>query len=243
MEYGKEFSRTEMLLGTDALKILSKARVAIFGIGGVGSYVAEALARSAIGSFDLIDHDVIDITNLNRQIIASYQTIGQDKVLVMRQRILSINPQASVQIHKCFYDKTSADSFDFSTYSYIVDAVDTVTAKLLLIERAQLAGVPIISCMGTGNKLNPAMLEVADIYQTSVCPLARIMRYELRRRGIKALKTVYSKEQPHTVYSISDTAEQATSSSRRQTPGSVSFVPSAAGLLIASEVVKDLIGA
>lgn len=206
---------------------LSCARVAVFGVGGVGGYVVEALVRSGVGAVDLIDNDKVCLTNLNRQIIATRSTIGQYKVDVMRDRILDINPECQVNVHKCFYLPETQAEFDFAQYDYVVDAVDTVTAKLALTVQAKEAGVPIISSMGAGNKLNPAAFEVADIYKTSVDPLARVMRRELKKRGIKKLKVVYSKEEPLI---------------RRATPGSTAFVPSVAGLLIASEVVKDLIG-
>lgn len=222
-----QFSRTVLILGEAALQRLSSCHVAIFGLGGVGGYAAEALVRSGIGRFDLIDHDKVDITNLNRQIIATYKTVGRDKAEVMRERMLDINPDARIAIHPCFFLPENADDFDFAKYDYVIDAVDTVTAKIELILRARAAGVSIISSMGTGNKLSPAMLEVADIYKTSVCPLARVMRRELKKRGVEKLKVVYSREEPFRAH--------------ERTPGSTAFVPPAAGLLIASEVVKDLI--
>lgn len=227
----EQFSRTARILGENAINTLSAKHVAIFGLGGVGGYAAEALVRSGIGKFDLIDHDKVDITNLNRQIIATRKTVGRDKAEVMKERMLDINPDAGITIHSCFFLPENADTFHFENYDYVIDAVDTVTAKIELVLRAQAAGVPIISSMGTGNKLNPAMLEVADIYETSVCPLARVMRRELKRRGVKKLKVVFSKEEPIKLVSLE----------RRSTPGSTAFVPPAAGLLIASEVVKDLI--
>ena len=229
-----QFSRTELLLGQDAMERLQQARVAVFGVGGVGGYVAEALARSGIGAIDLIDKDSVSLTNLNRQIIALRSTIGRDKVDVMRERILDINPECKVQTCKCFYLPETKDEFDFSQYSYVVDAVDTVTAKIQLVMEAQEQQVPIISSMGAGNKLNPAAFEVADIYQTSVCPLAKVMRRELKKRGVKHLKVVYSREQP-----ISHTEPQRIENGKA-IPGSVAFVPSVAGLIIASEVIKDL---
>ena len=232
-----QFSRTEMLIGTDAVKKLNNAKAAVFGVGGVGGFVCEALARAGIGEFDLIDNDTVSITNINRQIIALHSTVGKYKTAVMKERILDINPNAVVNIHNCFYLPENKDSFDFSKYDYVIDAVDTVTAKLSIIEEAKKAGVPVISSMGTGNKLNPTMLEVADISKTSVCPLAKVMRYELKKRGIKGVKVVYSKEVPLTPAFESDEM-----TSKRAVPGSVSFVPSAAGLIIASEVVKDLTG-
>lgn len=231
-----QFSRTELLLGAEAMERLMQAHVAIFGIGGVGGYVVEAMARSGIGQFDLIDNDRICMTNVNRQIIATVDTVGRDKVEVMQERILSINPDARINTHKCFYLPENAGQFDLGQYSYVVDAVDTVTAKIELVLRAQSAGVPIISCMGTGNKMNPALLEIEDIYQTSVCPLAKVMRRELRRRNVEKLKVLYSKEEP--MKPVGETGEE---SARRAVPGSTSFVPPAAGLIIASEVIRDLL--
>ena len=222
-----QFSRTELLLGTAAIEKLKVSRVAIFGVGGVGGYVTEALARSGIGEFDLIDNDKVALSNINRQIIALHSTIGRSKVEVMKERILDINPNAKITIHECFFLPETKDQFDFSKYDYVVDAVDTVTAKLQIIIQAKQAGVPVISSMGAGNKLDPTAFEVADIYKTSVCPLARVMRQECKKRGIKALRVVYSKEKP---VIKTDSA-----------PGSCAFVPSAAGLIIAGEVIKDLI--
>ena len=193
-----QFSRTELLIGKEALERLSKAHVAVFGIGGVGGYVVEALVRSGIGNFDLIDDDKVCLTNLNRQIIATRDTIGRYKVEVMRERILSINSDAEVTTHRCFYLPENAQDFDFSSYDYVVDAVDTVTAKLEIVMRAKESNIPVISCMGVGNKLNPTQLEIADIYKTSVCPLAKVMRRELRKRGVDKLKVLYSKEEPIT---------------------------------------------
>lgn len=229
----EQFSRTELLLGQEAMDRLRQSRVAVFGIGGVGGHVVEALARAGIGYLDLIDHDKVSMSNINRQIIATFDTVGMDKVDVMKERILSINPDAGVETHRCFYLPENADMFDFRQYSYVVDAIDTVTAKIELVLRAKEAGVPVISCMGTGNKLNPMQLEIADIYQTSVCPLAKVMRRELRKRNVEKLKVLYSKEEPIKNY---------LSMQGRAVPGSVSFVPSAAGLIIASEVVKELSG-
>lgn len=229
----EQFSRTELLLGQEAMDRLRQSRVAVFGIGGVGGHVVEALARAGIGYLDLIDHDKVSMSNINRQIIATFDTVGMDKVDVMKERILSINPDARVETHRCFYLPENADMFDFRQYSYVVDAIDTVTAKIELVLRAKEAGVPVISCMGTGNKLNPMQLEIADIYQTSVCPLAKVMRRELRKRNVEKLKVLYSKEEPIKNY---------LSMQGRAVPGSVSFVPSAAGLIIASEVVKELSG-
>lgn len=246
----KEFQRTQLLLGKETMEKLKNSTVAVFGIGGVGGYVVEALARSGVGGFVLFDDDKVCLTNINRQIIATRKTIGRKKVEVMEERILEINPKAKVETHACFYMPDNADEYDFSKYDYIVDAIDTVTAKLELIVRAKAANVPIMSSMGAGNKLNPTMLEVADIYKTSMDPLAKVMRHELKKRGIKKLKVVYSKEQPITPIEEDElscknncvcppgTARKCTD--RRAIPGSVSFVPSVAGLIIASEVVKDL---
>lgn len=234
-----QFIRTEMLLGTQAMEKLKKAHVAVFGIGGVGGYVVEALARSGIGYLTLIDSDKVAESNLNRQIIATYDTVGRDKVSVMKERILSINPKAQVITKTCFYLPESAAEFDFSQYSYVVDAIDTVTAKIDLVLQAKAAGIPIISCMGTGNKLDPTRLEIADIYQTSVCPLAKVMRKELRARGVKSLKVLYSREEPQIPVTELLSEEEA-GSDRRRTPGSTAFVPPVAGLIIASEVVREL---
>ena len=229
------FSRLELLIGEESIERLSKARVAIFGVGGVGGYVCEALARSGIGAFDLIDNDTVSLTNLNRQIIALRSTIGRSKTEVMRERILDINPQADIRIWNCFFLPENAADFPFAEYNYIVDAVDTVTAKIELILQAQKHGVPIISSMGTGNKLDPSQLQVADIYDTKVCPLAKVMRHELRKRGVSSLKVVYSEEIPVTP------AQSQEVTAKRAVPGSTAFVPPTAGLLIASEVVRDLI--
>jgi tRNA A37 threonylcarbamoyladenosine dehydratase len=218
---------------------LRNSRVVIFGVGGVGGYVTEALARSGVGAFELVDRDVVSVTNLNRQIIATWKTIGRDKTEVMAERIADINPQAQVTLHKCFFLPETADQFDFSTYDYVVDAVDTVTAKIEIILRAQQSGVPVISSMGAGNKLDPSKFEVADIYKTSVDPLARVMRRELKKRGVRKLKVVYSKEEPMKPLGRIEADPEA---GRKDVPGSSAFTPSAAGLLIASEVVKDLIG-
>lgn len=245
-----QFSRTELLLGKENMNRLSEARVAVFGIGGVGGYTVEALVRSGIGAIDLIDDDKVCLTNLNRQIIATRKTVGKYKVDVMKERILDINPECKVEVHKCFYLPETKNQFDFSQYSYIVDAVDTVTAKIQLVMEAKEHQVPIISSMGAGNKLDPAAFEVADIYKTSVCPLAKVMRRELRKRGVDHLKVVYSKEkarQPIEDMAIScrehcvcppGTAHKCTQ--RRAIPGSIAFVPSVVGLIIAGEVVKDL---
>ena len=246
-----QFERTELLLGSEAMERLRNSRVVIFGVGGVGGYVTEALARSGVGAFELVDRDVVSVTNLNRQIIATWKTIGRDKTEVMAERIADINPQAQVTLRKCFFLPETADQFDFSTYDYVVDAVDTVTAKIEIILRAQQAGVPVISSMGAGNKLDPSKFEVADIYKTSVDPLARVMRRELKKRGVRKLKVVYSKEgvrKLKVVYSKEEpmkplgVIEADPEAGRKDVPGSSAFTPSAAGLLIASEVVKDLIG-
>lgn len=232
-----EFSRTELLIGADGVEQLKNARVAIFGIGGVGGHVMEALARSGIGSLDVIDNDTVSVTNINRQILATQKTIGKYKTDVAKERILEINPRAHVLTCNTFFLPENADQFDFSQYDYVVDAIDTVSGKISLAEQAQNAGVPIISSMGAGNKMNPAAFEVADIYETSVCPLAKVMRRELKKRGIKKLKVVYSKEKPLTPKE----SEEQINDTRRQIPGSVAFVPSVAGLIIAGEVVKDLL--
>ena len=224
------FARTELIFGTNALKRLAQARVAVFGIGGVGGYVVEALARSGIGNLDLIDSDTIEITNLNRQIVATTKTIGQYKADAAAKRVSEINPDCSVETHKIFFLPETAGRFDFARYDYVVDAIDTVTGKIGLVLAAQQAGVPAISAMGAGNKTDPTAFEVADIYKTSVCPLAHVMRKELRKRGVKSLKVVYSKEKPLTP-----------SGDDKRTPGSTSFVPPVAGLIIAGEVIKDLI--
>lgn len=244
----ERFIRTEMLLGTDAITRLKKARVAVFGVGGVGGHVVEALARSGVGQIDLIDHDTISVSNLNRQMVALTSTIGRSKVDVAKERILDINPEAVVHVHETFYLPETADQFSFNEYDYVVDAIDTVTGKLQLIMEAERTQTPIISAMGAGNKLNPAMFEVADIYQTSVCPLAKVMRRELKKRGVKKLKVVYSKEQPLVPYSLEKLGiaeepaadENALGTKKRQTPGSTAFSPAVSGLIIASEVVKDL---
>lgn len=232
------FSRTELLLGREALERLQGSKVAVFGVGGVGGHVVEALVRSGVGSFELVDNDVVSPSNLNRQIIATWQTVGQYKVDVMRERILSINPRAKVNVRRCFYLPEMAEKFDFGEYSYVVDAVDTITAKIDIIMRAKEAGTPVISSMGAGNKLDPAKFQVADIYQTSVCPLARVMRRELRKRGVEHLKVVYSTE---TAISPG-LSEDAGARESAGVPGSVAFVPAVAGLIMAGEVIKDLGG-
>ncbi len=245
-----QFSRTQLLLGNDGMDRLKDAKVAVFGIGGVGGYAVEALVRSGIGAFDLIDDDKVCLTNLNRQIIATRKTVGKYKVDVMKERILEINPNAQVEVHKCFYLPETASEFDFSSYTYVIDAVDTVTAKIDLIMRANEAGVPIISCMGAGNKLDPTQFEVTDIYNTEICPLARVMRRELKKRGIKKLKVVYSKEKPTRPLEdmsiscrkncICPPGAERKCTDRRDIPGSVAFVPSVAGLILAGEVIKDI---
>lgn len=229
------FSRIEMLLGAENMNKLKTAHVAVFGLGGVGGHVVEALARSGVENFSLFDADTVAKSNLNRQIIATLDTIGMDKTEAMKNRILSINPNANIKLHKVFYLPENADTFPLSTYSYVVDAIDTVSAKIELAVRCELENIPLISSMGTGNKLNPTALTVTDIYKTSNCPLARVMRRELKNRGVKSLKVVYSGETPIKPLFLDET------SSKSQTPGSTSFVPSVAGLIIASEVVKDLI--
>lgn len=246
-----QFSRTQLLLGEDGMSALAKAKVAVFGIGGVGGYVVEALVRSGVGSFVLVDDDKVCLTNLNRQIIATRKTVGQYKVDVMRDRILEINPDAQVEVRKCFYLPENAHEFDFSEYSYVVDAVDTVTAKLEIIMRAKECNVPVISCMGAGNKLDATQFQVADIYKTSMCPLAKVMRRELKKRGVKKLKVVYSQEKPTRPIEdmsiscrtncICPPGAKHKCTERRDIPGSVAFVPSVAGLILAGEVVKDLV--
>ncbi len=245
------FSRTELLIGQEGMERLRDARVAVFGIGGVGGYTVEALARSGVGTLDLIDDDKVCLTNINRQIYATTKTVGKYKVDVAKERILEINPEAKVNIYKTFYLPDTAEQFDFSQYDYIVDAIDTVSGKLQLVVQAEKANVPIISSMGAGNKMDPTAFQVADIYKTSVCPLAKVMRRELKKRGIDHLKVVYSKEKP--LVPIDDMAiscktncicppgTERTCTQRRQVPGSTAFVPSVVGLIIAGEVVKDLI--
>lgn len=245
-----QFSRTQLLIGEAAINKLQKSRVAVFGIGGVGGYVCEALVRSGVGAFDLVDDDKVCLTNLNRQIIATRKTVGKYKVDVMKERMLDINPDVDVRIHRCFFLPENADDFPFDEYDYVVDAVDTVTAKIELILRAKAHNVPIISAMGAGNKLDPGRFKIADIYQTSVCPLARVMRRELKKRHVKNLKVVYSDEQP--IRPLEDMSiscrtgcicppgAQHKCTERRDIPGSTAFVPAVAGLMIAGEIVKDL---
>ena len=232
-------SRTEALLGVEAVEKLKKSTVAVFGIGGFGGYVAEALSRSGVGHLELIDHDTVSVSNINRQIVALRSTVGKYKVDVMKERVLDINPEAEVVAHKCFYLPETADQFDFTKYDYVVDCIDTVTGKLQLIEAAKAAGVPVISSMGAGNKLDPTAFEGADITKTSVCPLAKVMRRELKKRNIKNVKVVYSKEEQVEAKIALDEGELQ-ESARRSIPASCAFVPSVAGLILAGEVVKDL---
>ncbi len=229
-----QFSRTELLLGKEGVETLKKARVAVFGVGGVGGYVVEALARSGVGELDLIDKDVVSLSNINRQIIALHSTVGRKKTEVAKERALDINPDMTVHCHDLFFLPENADTFDFSSYDYIVDAIDTVSGKLALIERANAYQIPVISSMGAGNKLDAAAFEVADISKTSVCPLARVMRRELKKRGIEHLKVVYSKEEPKQSSAIDE-------ESGKPLVGSIAFVPSVVGLLLAGEVIKDLV--
>ena len=247
-----QFSRTQLIFGKENMEKLSNARVAVFGIGGVGGYTVEALARSGVGTLDLIDDDKVCLTNLNRQILATRRTIGKYKVDVAAERIHDINPDCVVNCYKTFYMPDTAEQFDFSQYDYVVDAIDTVTGKIMLVEQAQKSNTPIISSMGAGNKVNPAAFEVADIYETSVCPLAKVMRRELKKRGIKKLKVVYSKEKPIRpeedleiscrTHCICPPGTERTCTARRDIPGSNAFVPSVVGLIIAGEVVKDITG-
>ena len=248
----EQFARTQLLYGAEAMEKFSASRVAVFGIGGVGGYVVEALARSGIGALDLIDNDRVCLSNINRQIIATNKTVGRYKVDVAKERVQDINPDCEVREYKIFFLPDTQDLFNFQDYDYVVDAIDTVSGKLAIIEKAKEAGVPVISSMGAGNKLNPALFEVADIYQTSICPLAKVMRHECRKRGIDSLKVVYSKEMP--LKPSADTADirrESGSSSfetdkketkRRSIPGSVAFVPSVVGLIIAGEIINDLAG-
>jgi tRNA A37 threonylcarbamoyladenosine dehydratase len=246
-----QHARTELLLGKDGVATLARARVAVFGIGGVGSYAAEALARAGVGAIDLVDDDVVCLTNLNRQLVALHSTVGKPKIEVMAARIADINPQCIVMPYAMFFDAASAPQFGFAAYDYVLDCIDTVSSKLLLIELCRAAGTPLLSCMGTGNKLDPTRLEVADIYSTETCPLARVMRHELRRRGIPALQVVYSKEPPLTPmedkansckhHCVCPPGTKRNCAIRRQVPGSVSFVPGTAGLIMAGECVRCLI--
>lgn len=256
-----QFVRTELLLGREAIEKLNHSRVAVFGVGGVGGYVCEALVRSGVGAFDLIDSDTVAFSNLNRQIIATRKTVGQYKVDVMKERMLDINPDVDVRTYRCFFLPENADTFPFQEYDYVVDAVDTVSAKIALVMKAQEAGVPIISSMGAGNKLDPTAFRVADIYKTNVCPLAKVMRRELKKRGVKKLKVVYSEEQPLTPIVTSEMEEVMKADAEelkeardgvekpalkegarvKQSPGSNAFVPSVVGLIIGGEVIKDLV--
>ena len=235
----EQYLRTAMLLGEEAIEKLQRARVAVFGIGGVGGYTVEALARAGIGHLDLIDNDCVSLSNINRQLLATHSTVGMPKVEAAKQRILDINPECRVVAHQVFYTPETENRFDFTQYDYIVDAIDTVTGKLALVQNAHAAGTPIICCMGTGNKLDASAFQVADISKTSMCPLARIMRKELGKRGIKHLKVVYSQEEALTP---TGWEEEAAALGKRQIPGSVSFVPGAAGLILAGEVIKDIAG-
>ncbi|HHV13617.1 MAG TPA: tRNA threonylcarbamoyladenosine dehydratase [Clostridiales bacterium] len=247
-----QFSRTEMMFGKEGMEKLQNARVAVFGIGGVGGYTVEALARAGIGRLDIIDDDKVCLTNINRQLIATRKTVGKYKVDVMKERILEINPKAEVTTYQCFYTPETSDQFDFSRYDYIVDAIDTVSGKIEMVLRAKEKNVPIISCMGAGNKLDPTKFEVTDIYKTSVCPLAKVMRRELKVRGIQKLKVVYSRELPKKPLEdmaascktgcICPPGAERKCTARRQIPGSNSFVPSVAGLILAGEVIKDISG-
>ena len=247
-----QFSRSELLIGKEGIEKLHKSRVAVFGIGGVGGYTVDALVRSGVEQIDLIDDDKVCLTNLNRQLIATRKTVGKDKVDIMRERILEINPKVTVNVYKTFFLPENADTFPFEEYDYVVDAVDTVTAKISLVMKCQETGTPIISCMGAGNKMDASAFKVADIYKTKVCPLAKVMRRELKKRGVKKLKVVYSEENPMTpIEDENDTCKnncicppgvQRTCLQRRAVPGSMAFVPAVAGLIIAGEVVKDLIG-
>ena len=233
-----QYSRTQLLLGAEAMEKLHHARVAVFGIGGVGGYTVEALARSGVGALDLIDDDKVCLTNLNRQIIATRSTVGQYKVDVAEQRIHDIDPNIKVTTYKTFFTPETQDQFDFTQYDYVVDAIDTVTGKIALVVKAKEAGVPIICAMGAGNKVDPTAFRVADIYETSVCPLARVMRSELRKRGVTHLKVVYSKEPPL----VPREKAKSDAPGRRSVPGSISFCPSVAGLILAGEVIRDLLG-
>ena len=245
-----QFSRSELLMGKAGVTQLKQKKIAVFGIGGVGGYVCEALVRSGIGAFDLIDDDKVCLTNLNRQIIATRKTVGKYKTEVMKERMLEINPNVDVRIHNCFFLPENADEFPFDEYDYIIDAVDTVTAKISIIMKANELGIPVISSMGAGNKLDPTAFRVADIYKTRVCPLAKVMRRELKQRGVKKLKVVYSEEQPTRPLEdmsiscrtncICPPGAKHKCTERRDIPGSVAFVPSVAGLIIAGEVIKDL---
>lgn len=235
-----QFIRTQMLVGEQGIMRLKNSTVAVFGVGGVGGYTVEALARSGVGTIEIIDNDTVSLSNINRQIIATHDTVGMQKTDAAEMRIKSINPDCTVIKHNCFFLPENADSFDFSRYDYVVDAIDTVSAKIELVMRAVSVGTPIISSMGAGNKLDPTQFEVADISKTSVCPLARVMRRELKKRGVNHLKVVYSKEQAITPFEADEIKNEKDFARRRALPGSVAFVPSVAGLIIAGEVIKDL---
>lgn len=236
----EQFIRTAMLLGEESIDRLQTKRVAVFGIGGVGGHVVEALARSGVGALDLIDNDVVSVSNINRQIIATYDTVGRYKTEVMKERILSINPECKVTIYNTFYLPEERDKFPFTEYDYIVDAIDTVTAKIDLAVLSQELSIPLISSMGTGNKLDPSQFEITDIYKTSICPLAKVMRKELKERGVKKLKVIYSKEEARKPLPLEEEAQNE--NKRRATPGSTAFVPAVAGLMIAGEVIRELAG-
>jgi len=237
-----EFSRSESLLGEKGLEILQSSKVAVFGLGGVGSYTVEALARCGVGNLTLVDHDVVAVTNINRQLIALHSTIGKPKTQVLKERVLDINQDAVVHTYDTFYSRETADIFDFHSFDYMVDALDTISAKLIMIERAKKAGTSIISCMGTGNKLDPSRFTIADISKTSVCPLAKVMRTELKKRKIKKVKVLFSTEIP-IKSRIREIPQETKGSTDHPVPGSVSFVPGVAGLMIAGEVIKDLLKA
>lgn len=242
MSHNEKFVRTRLLLGEDAMDRLAKARVAVFGIGGVGGHVAEALVRSGIGTIDIIDNDIVSLSNINRQLFATMSSVGRYKVDVARERLLDINPDININCYNTFYLPDTQDGFDFSKYDYVVDAIDTVTGKIAMVMQAKEAGTPIISSMGAGNKLDPTMFEVADIYDTSVCPLAKVMRRELKKRGVDHLKVVYSKEKALTpLNDVMEKEDIVAPEGRRTIPGSVAFVPSVVGLIIAGEVIKDII--
>lgn len=236
----EQFSRTQLLLGDEAIEKLQNARVAVFGVGGVGGYVCEALARCGVGAIDIVDNDTVCLSNLNRQIIATHKTIGRYKTDVMEERIHDINPDCKVTSHRCFFLPETAEEFDFKAYDYVVDAVDTVTAKIELVMKCNATGTPIISSMGAGNKLDPTAFKVADIYKTNVCPLAKVMRRELKKRGIHKLKVVYSEEKPISNAENAGVHEENAGMRKKSVPGSIAFVPSVVGLIIGGEVVKDL---
>lgn len=240
----KEFARTEAVLGTEAMTKLAKARVAVFGIGGVGGNAADALARSGVGAIDLFDDDTVSLSNINRQLVAVHSTLGKQKIEVMREHILDINPNCQVTVHRMFYLPQTADRVDLRVYDYIIDAIDTVSAKLELVCRAKQTDIPVISAMGAGNKLDPTQFEVTDISKTVMDPLARVMRKELKKRGIYRLKVVYSQEQPAVLQQkiVSETVEGRPGENKKQAPGSLAFVPSVMGLILAGEVVKDIAG-